>query len=215
MDCKAVIFDLDGTLVDTLEDLADAINFGLTKFGLAAQPVESCRKMIGDGVGTFVERALPPDKQDLADKVLAVMTNRYRKNYLNHTRLYDGIYETIEKLRKKAVRLAVLTNKNQDMAERVIDHFFGPGIFEIVLGSSDGLPVKPSPQVTAKLLQSMKLSGQEVILVGDSGADMDTAAAAGLRSVGVAWGFRGRAELVQHNAGVVIDKPDELLNFLA
>jgi len=214
MNCKAVIFDLDGTLVDTIQDLAAAINFALASLGLPTHSVDACRQMVGDAVSNLVKRALPAGKQHLAEKTLALMKQRYKEIFLDHARLYDGIDQTVLRLRSNGIRLAVLTNKDQDIATRTIDHFFAPGLFEIVTGTTDSLPIKPGP-AASKLLEAMKISPTEAILVGDSAVDIETADQANIRSVGAAWGFRGREALTKHNADIIIDQPDELLNLLA
>lgn len=211
MRAKAIVFDLDGTLADTLMDLAEALNYALERFGLAGQSVEACRQMVGDGTRTFVSRAIPADRQEMVEEVLGVAREYYRENYLQHTRLYEGVYDAVTGLRRRGVKLSVLTNKDEQMARRIVEHFFAPGVFEFVMGSPDGSAIKPGREAIEKLLNIMGASAREVTVVGDSPVDMATAQAVGARGVGVAWGFRSRAELIESGAFAVIDAPAELL----
>jgi phosphoglycolate phosphatase len=214
MYCKAVIFDLDGTLIDTLVDLGESMNYALASLGQPTHKIGAFKQMVGNGLRTFAKRALPNGKESLCDEVMEIMRRHYAGNCLVNSRLYKGIYETVTELHKRAVGLAVLTNKDQDLAERILGHFFTIGTFEYVLGATDGRPVKPHGRVIRELVDLMKLSPSDVILVGDSGVDMDTAAAADIRAIGVSWGFRTREELTDHKAVMVIDEPAELLNLV-
>ena len=215
MVCKAILFDLDGTLVDTAADLANAMNFALQRFGQPAHSVEACKQMIGNGVKRFAERALAQDVQHLRDEVLSVMRARYHDKCLEHSRLYDGIFDTVKKLREKGLRLAVVTNKDQVDAERIVEHFFGADTFECVVGVVGNIPVKPDTAGTMKIVESMGLSCEEFLFVGDGEVDVRTAASAQIRSVGASWGFRGRDELVEAKADIIIDSPVEILDLVA
>ena len=215
MVCKAILFDLDGTLVDTAADLANAMNFALQRFGQPAHSVEACKQMIGNGVKRFAERALAQDVQHLRDEVLSVMRARYHDKCLEHSRLYDGIFDTVKKLREKGLRLAVVTNKGQVDAERIVEHFFGADTFECVVGVVGNMPVKPDTAGTIKIVESMGLSCEDFLFVGDGEVDVRTAASAQIRSVGASWGFRGRDELVEAKADIIIDSPAEILDLVA
>ena len=212
---RAVIFDLDGTLVDTLEDLTAAINAALAHFSLPTHSAEACKMMIGNGAKRFAERALPPDRQDLAERLLTLTREHYSDNCFKHSRLYDGMGETVTQLRQKGLRLAVLTNKDQVVAGRIIEHFFATGIFESVIGAAQGRLIKPDPGTTLGIVDSMGLMCEDFIFVGDSAVDIETALAAGVRAVGAAWGFRGRDELQAARAHIIIDSPREILDLVA
>jgi phosphoglycolate phosphatase len=175
MPSRAVIFDLDGTLVDTLEDLTAAINAALRHFSLPARSAEACKMMIGNGANRFAERALPADRQDLAEKLLALTREYYRDNCFNDSRLYDGMGETVTQLRQKGLRLAVLTNKDHVVAGRIIEHFFGTGAFESVIGAAQDRLIKPDPGTTLAIVESMGLACDDFVFVGDSAVDIETA----------------------------------------
>ncbi len=215
MSRRAVIFDLDGTLVDTLEDLTAAMNAALGHFSLPARSAQACKMMIGNGARRFAERALPADQQDLAERLLALAREHYRANCFKYSRLYDGMSETVTQLRQKGVRLAVLTNKDHIVAGRIIEHFFGTGAFESVVGAAESRPIKPDPGTTLGIVESMGLTSEDFVFVGDSAVDIETARAAGIRSVGAAWGFRGRGELEAAGADIIIDSPCEILDLVA
>jgi phosphoglycolate phosphatase len=211
---KAVIFDLDGTLLNTLNDLADAMNDALREAGVVTHPADKYKLMVGDGIRNLVKRALPADRQDLFDKAFATMRENYTKNALNKTKIIDGILKTLQKLREKNIKLAVLTNKDQNFSVRIIEHYFGDKMFELIWGAMLGRPIKPDPVALIELLARLNVKPDDAVFVGDSGVDMDVAAAAGVSSIGVTWGFRSRGELVEHHAGIIIDKPEEILSRL-
>jgi phosphoglycolate phosphatase len=212
---KAIIFDLDGTLVDTLADLTNSMNFALAKFGQPGHQLHQCREMIGSGLDVFVEKALSNEKQHLKDKVLSAMLSHYGDNCLKNSRLYDGIADMINKLSKMGVHLAILTNKQQPFAEQIIEHFFGNGVFEVVAGAHGAQAVKPEIKMTMKIVDSMGLVPRDFLFVGDSDVDIQTAAQAQIRSVAVAWGFRQREQLAKARPDVIIDNPVEILDLIA
>jgi len=214
MGCKAVIFDLDGTLVDTLADLSEAMNFGLKKLGQPPRTLSQCRMMIGSGVRRFAQRALPENKQHLADDLLREMRARYKQSCLHQTRLYDGIAEMVAQLAGRGIGLAVCTNKDQGVAMRIIEHFFGKSTFGMVVGARDGCPIKPAPQITAGIVEFFKAPRAEFVFVGDSDVDAATAKNGGMPFIGVSWGFRSRAELAAAGVENIIDSPAELAKLI-
>ena len=201
MKTSLVIFDLDGTLLDTIGDLAVACNAVLGVRGLPQHTYEEYCHFVGNGILRLVERALPEPLRtpETVAAVRADFVKYYTEHIDAHTRPYDGIPELIAELARRGVALAVASNKFQAGTEKLVGLFF-PGVtFAAVLGQRPGVPLKPSPAV---------------LYVGDSGVDIETAAAAGVRSAGVTWGFRDRAELIAAGARHLVDRPGELLELL-
>ena len=193
MTYKAVIFDLDGTLVNSLEDLADATNYALNSFGQPSRDVKEFPQMVGDGTRTLISRALRPNKQELVEDVLGKMREKYPQICLNKTRPYKGLQELVAELVKRKIKLAVLTN-------------------EIIKGTTASVPVKPEPFEALQILKQLDVRPEETLFVGDSNIDVKTAKAAGIKAIGVSWGFRGRKELIEAGADAVIDEPSQLLS---
>lgn len=214
MKIKAIIFDLDGTLVNTLFDLSDAMNYGLQQLDQPIHTEDQCRMMIGDGVSTFASRALSDDKQHLQPRLLEMMKRRYREIYLNRAYLYDGVDRVVSELSKASIKLAVLTNKDDDAAKAMVEHFFGKGTFAPVIGVTGDKPIKPDPDQTLKIVTLMGLEARDFLFIGDSAVDIQTAAAASMPSVGAAWGFRGRKVLQDEKADYIIDHPAEILDLI-
>ena len=213
---RLVIFDLDGTLLDTIGDLAVACNAVLAVRGLPQHSYEEYCRFVGNGIMRLVERALPEALRTPENVALvrADFVRYYTEHIDRYTKPYDGIGELIAELTRREVRLAVASNKFQAGTEKLIRLFF-PGVeFAAVLGQREGVPLKPDPAVVEEILARTGVLKDEVLYVGDSGVDMETAAAAGVRSAGVTWGFRDRRELVEAGAVHLADHPADLLGFL-
>lgn len=212
---KAVIFDLDGTLLNTLEDLADSLNQVLAEEGLPTHSCQEYRFMVGNGLETLLVRALPAGLRVPAHvrpfykKFIAL----YRERQVDKTRPYPGIDELLKALLDKGIHLAVLSNKSHPNTLAVVDHFF-PDIFEAVLGLRPEVPAKPDPAGALEIIQTLAVGPAETLYVGDSDVDMETAVAAGLYPLGVSWGYRLRAELEAAGARAIIDEPLDLLRFV-
>ncbi len=214
---RAAVFDLDGTLLDTLDDLADSANEALTTAGLPAHPVDAYRTFVGEGIHTLVQRILPAgqDDEEMVTRVLALYRAAYGRRWNNKTKPYDGIPESLDALLSRQVKLAVLSNKPQKFTELCMAHHLPDHAFEIVLGQRDSVPRKPDPAGALEIAHAFQLDPGEVIFIGDTKTDMDTATAAGMRAIGVSWGFRPVEELRRHGAEVVVDHPAELLDLFA
>jgi phosphoglycolate phosphatase len=213
---KAVIFDLDGTLLDTLEDLADSLNRVLEAKGLPTHPTEAFRHFVGNGEVMLVSRALPPDRRSdaLTADCLEAFRREYNCNWNMKTKPYEGVSELLHVLTEKHIEMAVLTNKPQYFAELCIQEFFSPWKFAVVLGQRDGVPMKPDPAGPREIARCLDIQPQEFLYLGDSDVDMKTATRAGMFPVGAMWGFRSEKELRESGAIEVIGRPAELLKFV-
>jgi phosphoglycolate phosphatase len=211
---RAVLFDLDGTLVDSLADLANATNSALAQLGCPTHPVESYRTRVGDGARELCARALPADKQDLADQVLKLMRQHYDAHCFDLTTLYPGIPELISALAERRYSLAVLSNKPDDFTKRVIAHYFKPSPFAAVRGQLPNVPLKPDPTAAWQIARELGIPPAQWLYLGDTNTDMRTARAAGMEAVGVLWGFRDRDELLTSGAAHIVAAPDEILRLI-
>ena len=211
---KAVIFDLDGTLANTLEDLADTMNYCLQTLSLPVHDTEDYKMLVGSGSRELCRKSLPPEHAELTDKLLEMNLVRYAGHYLDKTRPYPGIVEMLEELRPRGLHLAVLSNKPDDFVKLITRQLFGSDYFQVVMGQLDGSPCKPDPAGVLDILRQLRTAPDKTLYVGDSGSDMTTAIAAGAGAVGVSWGFRDRSELLAAGANYIIDEPSELLELL-
>ncbi|MFO8091439.1 MAG: HAD family hydrolase [Desulfatiglandaceae bacterium] len=212
---RAVIFDLDGTLLDTLDDIAFAANLVLKKHGFPLHPVEAYRFFIGHGSRTLVERALPPERRqkETVDVCTVEFLETYDTNWDRNTRPFPGIYDILDFLVKKGVSLAVLSNKAHAFTVKCVARFFDRYPFHVVMGQQEGFPMKPDPAGALRAVRNMNLEPGDFIYVGDSATDMKTACAAGIRAVGVLWGLRDEAELKAAGADVLVSDPLEIKKF--
>ena len=216
MDTKLMIFDLDGTLLDTIGDLAACCDHVLAARGLPLHTYEEYCGFVGNGVMRLVERALPEELRtpETVAAVRADFVAYYTEHIDRFTRPYEGIPELLRELVQRGVRLAVASNKFQIGTEKLVRIYFPSIRFDAVFGQRPGVPLKPDPQVVREILADTDAESGAVLYAGDSGVDMDAARAAGVRSVGVTWGFRDRAELYEHGADHVVDRPGEILELL-
>lgn len=213
MNTRLIIFDLDGTLLDTIGDLAVACNAVLAARGLPQHTYEQYRRFVGNGIMRLVERVLPEALRtpDTVAAVRADFVKYYTEHIDIHTVPYRGIPELLAQLVRRDIRLAVASNKFQAGTEKLIRRFFPDISFAAVLGQREGVPLKPDPTVAEEILAATGVARARTLFVGDSGVDMLTAAAAGIRSAGVTWGFRDRAELLEAGAWRIVDRPEALL----
>lgn len=211
----AVIFDLDGTLLDSLEDIATTANLVLAERHFPVHPVDRYRMFVGDGVSMLFERALPPsDERGLwVPSCVARFQELYESNWNVRTRPYAGIVELIVGLRRRGVPLAVLSNKPHLFTVKCVNEFFDGDDFEVVLGQREGVPRKPDPAGAVEIASRLEVLADHCLYLGDSCVDMQTAVRAGMYPVGALWGFRERAELEASGAACVMAAPLELLEF--
>jgi phosphoglycolate phosphatase len=211
---KAIIFDLDGTLLDTLHDLADSVNHVLTNHGMKNRTVDEIRSFIGNGVPTLISRSVPEGTdKTVTDECVREMAEYYKDHADIKTKPYDGIKELLETLKNKGIRTAVVTNKVENAAEILCNNKFG-GVFDCVIGDNGKDRLKPHPDNVFRAIDTLGCEKKEVLYVGDSDVDMITAENAGLESIGVTWGFRSRMVLEMAGAESIIDHPSELLDIV-
>lgn len=207
------IFDLDGTLADTLYDLADATNFALEKLGYPTHPYESYKKFVGNGVQKLCYRALPDDKKDDTEKLLEIFSEYYGKHFLDKTKLYDGMKNCLDILKENDVVLAVATNKPQNFARQIVKKLLSEYNFIKVLGGCSERPKKPDISIINEILSDTP-KDNEVFMIGDSNVDIQTAKNANIHSIGCVWGFRGREELENAGADFIAETPTDIANFI-
>ena len=213
---KLVIFDLDGTLLDTIADLAESANYALKQLGYPTHDVETIRTYVGNGINKLLERALPLHEQ--TEENVMRMRSHFVPYYDIHnadlSTPYPGIVSLLEDLQAKGILIAVASNKYQEATVKLVKQYFPNIDFVEILGQREGINVKPDPSIVFDILQKANLSKENVLYVGDSGVDMQTAINAGVDAVGVTWGFRPRAELESFRPMGLIDKAEDLLEFI-
>lgn len=212
---KAVVFDLDGTLLNTLDDIADGMNHVLAEKGLPVHPVEAYKYFVGSGVGNLVRRALLPDSPpELADEAGEAYVKYYAEHSADKTRPYDGILPMLRRLNQLDIPIAVLSNKTHTAALAVVAQYFEGVSFAAVLGERQGVPIKPDPAGARELADYIGVAPGEILYLGDTSVDMQTAVNAGMTPVGVLWGFRKRDELEENGAAHIIGAPEELFRLI-
>lgn len=207
---RACVFDLDGTLVDSLRDIATALNHCLDILGLPAYPVERYRYMVGEGIPMLCQRALGTTHPHLVQRLAELARPEYRCHLLDHTRPYPGVAELVERLRRANTPLGVLSNKPHDLTRRVVDAFWPNGTFRAVYGYVEDQYRKPSPFYLLRICRDLSVAPEDTWLIGDTPTDVETARAGGATSIGVTWGFRTRAHLEAAGAARIVDHPEEL-----
>lgn len=213
---QLVIFDLDGTLLDTLSDLALSVNYGLEKCGFPTHSIEAYKKFVGNGINMLLARALPENQK--TEQNIALLGNHcipyYDEHNTDYTKPYKGIPELLKILISSGLKLAVASNKYHAATEKLIGRLFPDISFAAVLGQREGIPAKPDPTIVHEILRITDLSAANVVYVGDSGVDMQTASNSGILSIGVTWGFRPREELENAGANFIADTPNEIFEFI-
>ncbi len=212
---KACIFDLDGTLLNTLEDLTDAVNFSLEKNNFPLRSIEEVRRFVGNGVATLMDRAVPQGtSSDEIQACLSDFKSYYSLHKQDKTCPYPGISDLLSRLYESGIKLAIVSNKF-DRAVKELAEFYFPGLISVAIGESDRIRKKPAAYTVYEALSLLEADKSEVIYVGDSETDIETAANAGVRHIGVTWGFRDRDTLKRHGASDLIDAPLELMEYIS
>ena len=207
---KTVIFDLDGTLLNTLEDLKDATNFALSEFGYPKRSLEEIRCFVGNGVKKLIERAVPANCENV-DECLCVFKKNYSENMCNNTVPYNGILKILKTLHDDGVKIGVVSNKFDSAVKGLCKKYFGD-LIDVAIGQADDVPKKPAPDGVFKAMKELGANKHSTIYVGDSEVDVETAKNSDLRCIGVLWGFRDRKDL--EGADFIIDNPCDIINLI-
>lgn len=216
MKYQAVIFDLDGTILNTLDDLADSANHVLAAKGFPVHPTDRYKTFVGNGIPKLIERMLP---SGTSEQVIAETLADFQAYYALHkndkTAPYPGISELLKAFRARGVKLCVLSNKQHDLSVAIVRHHFGDGTFDLIQGQSDRFPAKPDPASCFFIMEQLGIPAQSILYVGDSNVDMQTARNAGLTACGVSWGFRSVEELTREGADYIAVQPSEIFSLMA
>lgn len=210
---KLVIFDLDGTLLDTIADLAQSTNYALEQNGFPTHPTEEYPFFVGNGINKLFERALPEGEktEQNIQRVRKCFLPHYDRHNTDYSRPYPGIPALLAGLQNANVLLAVASNKYQEATRKLIAHYFPTVFFSEILGQREGIPVKPDPSIVDEILRQTGMRREDTLYVGDSGVDMQTALNSQVSACGVTWGFRPRAELENFHPDYLVDTPEEIL----
>lgn len=207
---KTVIFDLDGTLLNTLEDLKDAANFALSEFGYPERSLEEVRCFVGNGVRKLIERAVPEGCENI-DECLCVFKKNYSENMCNNTVPYNGILKILKDLHNNGVKIGVVSNKFNSAVKELCKKYFG-NLVDIAVGQADDVPKKPAPDGVFKVMKELDADKNSTVYIGDSEVDVQTAKNSGLPCIGVTWGFRDKDDL--KGADFIIDNPCDIINLI-
>lgn len=213
---KLIIFDLDGTLLNTISDLAHCTNYALEKNGFPGHPIESYNYFVGNGINKLFERALPENEktEENIAHIREIFLPYYDKHNTDYTQPYEGIHELLKTLQSDGYMQAVASNKYQQATEKLIKNIFPDISFVAVFGQREDIPVKPDPTIVYDILRIADILPKEALYIGDSGVDMQTALNSAVTSVGVTWGFRPREELEKAGANHIVNSTNEILEIL-
>ena len=210
---KLVIFDLDGTLIDTMKDIANACNHALKACGCPERRLEEYNLLVGRGIDNLFRGALPTDKvtEEMVTKMRSIFVPYYNEHKCDFTMPYEGIISMLEKLSEAGIRFAVASNKYQEGTEQLVEKFFGRFGFVRILGQREGWPIKPDPAIVHEAMKGVEgIKLEEVLYCGDSDVDMQTGINAGVKTIGVTWGFRTRQELEAYSPHALVDTPEQV-----
>lgn len=211
---KAIIFDLDGTLLDTLKDLQEGTNYALRVNGMPERTLDEIRRFVGSGARKLIERVIPGcEKEGVYEKVMGDFAFYYKEHCKDNTAPYPGIMELLEELKRRGYALGVVSNKPDFAVQELIPEYF-PDIFSSVTGERQGVAKKPAPDLIWEAMKKLNASKEESVYIGDSEVDIEAAKNAGLPCISVAWGFKDREFLKEHNAEMIVDAPEEILELV-
>lgn len=207
---SAVIFDLDGTILDTLEDLHSALNYALLLNGFDARTLEEVRHFVGNGSKKLIERAIPYKNDATKQKVRKDFATYYENHCLEKTKPYNAISEMLSLIKKSKIKTAVVSNKDNDAVQRLVQTFF-PNLFDVAVGAKDGILCKPAPDAVFAAIKYLDVDKKFCVYVGDSEVDIETAHNASLPCISVSWGFKERSFLQEHGAKIIVDNTEQLM----
>lgn len=209
---QAVIFDLDGTILNTLDDLADSGNHVLAAQGFPTHPTEQYKTFVGNGIPKLIRRILPSDaSEEIFERTLLEFQHYYGEHKNDKTAPYDGIPELLRELKAHGLKICVLSNKQHDFSIEIVSHYFGNDTFDLIRGKMEQFPAKPDPASCNDVISLINIPKSNILYVGDSNVDMQTALNAGLTKCGVSWGFRTVEELKSAGADHIADLPNDIL----
>ena len=209
-----VIFDLDGTILNTLDDLADSLNHVLEANNFPTHTIDEVRMFVGNGIRKLIERALPQDADNATrENIYKQFSEYYGQHSQDKTRPYDGIPELFNELRNVGIKIAVNTNKDEDIAKVICEKYF-PGMIDVIAGGRTDTPIKPAPDGVNKILKTLNIPKEEALYVGDSDVDMQTAHNARLTAIGCTWGFCTRENLLDNHPDSIAEQPSDILSFI-
>jgi phosphoglycolate phosphatase len=213
---QAILFDLDGTLLDTLTDLAICMNSVLMRHGFPTHLPEKYKHFVGDGVERLVWRAVPEEHRDptMLEKCLAGMLEEYGRRWMENTGPYPGVPALLDALTERKIKMSIFSNKNDEFTQLTVQKFLAKWRFELVVGARPSVPKKPDPTTPLAIARQLGIAPSDFLYVGDTDTDMKTATAAGMHAVGALWGFRGAEELLRSGAQVLVEKPADILQLL-
>lgn len=211
---QGIIFDLDGTLLDTIEDISDSVNEVLDNYGFPNHGYDDYKLKIGNGFKNLLEKSLPEDTDIDINEALTLFIEAYSRRYQNKTKPYNGIIDLLDKLNQIGIKLGINSNKRNDYTNQLANKFFKDIPFIQILGERKGVPKKPNPASALEIASLMGLDPKEILYIGDSKTDLLTAKNADMHSVGVLWGFRSYDELAMYNATYIVNSPQEIVDII-
>jgi len=212
---KVIIFDLDGTLLDTLEDIATSVNYVLSKYKKEPIEVEKYRYLVGNGALKLIQDVLPQESEESIKDALSIFEKHYATQYDRNTKLYDGIAKLLTFLQKRGVKMAILSNKPDSFTKLCAIKYLRNWKFEAVYGIRDGVPRKPDPAGAFEIMKELHVEPKECLYMGDTKTDMITAKSANIDSIGVLWGFRDKEELEQNGAKYISTSPADVIKLIS
>ena len=208
------MFDLDGTLVDTIKDIAEAVNYTLIQMGKEAKPLEYHRKRVGWGLKASLVKAVPEETEEFIDKAVILLENYYKNNPCVYTEAYEGIPELISRFQEEGLDLFVYTNKHEPIAESVVEAIFGPGVFMKVFGAVTERQLKPDKKAVSRVIEETGHKPEDILYIGDSEVDLETARAGNMDCLAVLWGFRTKEQLEDYPKMAYAETPDEVISLI-